>query len=115
MDQIDLQKQSQELEQTLYKQLELVKKDSDVYIKVAGVAMAAGLIGYGLVKLTSKPAPIKSKKKKKFKKKKNQKKKGYSIWGTIRERLFWLIMDFLKKRFLAYMATRMSTSGEKEK
>ncbi len=114
MDHIDLQKQSQELEQTLQKQLELVKKDSDVYIKVAGAALVAGIMGYGLVKLTGKSAPVKSRKKKKHKKKK-KKQKGYSFWGTIRERLFWLIMDFLKKRFLTYMATRMQESGEKSK
>ncbi len=110
MDQIDLQKQSQELEQTLNKQLELIKNDSDVYIKLAGAAVAAGLLGYGFVKLTRKPAPVKSKKKKKGKKKK---KKGTTLWGSLRERLFWVIMDILKKRFLAYMATKMHASEEK--
>ncbi|WP_114747845.1 hypothetical protein [Pleomorphovibrio marinus] len=113
MDQIELHKQSQELEQTLQKQMELLKKDSDVYLKVAGAALAAGILGYGFVKLTGKSAPEKPKKKKKKKKKKG--KKGFSIWGNIRERLFWVIMDFLKKRFLAYMSMKMQSGGEKEK
>lgn len=115
MDQVELQKQSQELEQTLHKQMELFKKDSDVYVKVAGVALAAGILGYGFMRITSKPVTVKSKKKKKKEKKKNKGKKGYSIWGNVKERLFWLLMDFLKKRFLAYMSMKMQSTGEKEK
>jgi hypothetical protein len=110
MDHIDLKKQSQELEQTLNKQLELLKNDSGIYVKVAGATLAAGLLGYGLVRLTRKPTPAKPKKKKKGKKKK---KKGNSLMGNIRQRLFWLLMDFLKQRFMSYMTTKMQPSNEK--
>lgn len=50
----ELEKRSEELEQTLAKQLDLFKKDSQDWLKV-GVAVAAGaLLTYGIVKATQK-------------------------------------------------------------
>jgi hypothetical protein len=50
----ELEKKSQELEQTLTKQLELLKKDSQDWLKVGGVVLLAGLVTYGVVKATKK-------------------------------------------------------------
>lgn len=99
----DLEKQSEELEQTLQKQLELVKKDSDVYLKIAGIALLSGLVTATAYRLTrSKPAE-----KGKNKKKKKSKKKGYSFWGNIRSRMFWLALDFGKQALIRKVQEKM--------
>lgn len=50
----ELEKKSEELEQTLNKQLDLLKKDSEDWLKV-GAAVAVGtVIAYGIVKATRK-------------------------------------------------------------
>lgn len=50
----ELEKKSEELEQTLTKQLELLKKDSEEWLKV-GAAVAVGvLLVYGIAKATRK-------------------------------------------------------------
>lgn len=50
----ELEKKSEELEQTLAKQLELLKKDSEGWIKLAAVVAVGALITYGIVKATKK-------------------------------------------------------------
>lgn len=50
----ELEKKSQELEQMLTKQLELLKKDSQDWLKLGGVVLLAGLVTYGVVKATKK-------------------------------------------------------------
>ncbi|MEX0882470.1 MAG: hypothetical protein WDZ72_03245, partial [Cyclobacteriaceae bacterium] len=64
-----LEKEYEELEQTLQKQLGLLKEDSQIYVKVGGIALLGGLISVGLIKL------FRSKKSKKPKKALNKKKK----------------------------------------
>lgn len=50
----ELEKKSEELEQTLTKQLELLKRDSEDWLKV-GAAVAVGvLLVYGIAKVTRK-------------------------------------------------------------
>ncbi|WP_332912950.1 hypothetical protein [Algoriphagus boritolerans] len=50
----ELEKKSEELEQTLTKQLELLKKDSEEWLKL-GAAVAVGvLLVYGIAKVTRK-------------------------------------------------------------
>lgn len=74
-----LKRQSEELEQTLQKQLELLKQDSQVYVKVGGIALLGGLLAVGATKLfskRSKPDDHKVKGKKK-------KKKGFSLFRNI--------------------------------
>ncbi|WP_194774964.1 hypothetical protein [Pararhodonellum marinum] len=50
MSEIDLKKQAEELEQTLKKQLELLKKDSENWLKFGGIILAGGLLSAGLVR-----------------------------------------------------------------
>jgi hypothetical protein len=58
----ELEKKSQELEQTLAKQLELLKKDSQDWLKVGGIVLVAGLVTYGVVKATKKKKENKTEK-----------------------------------------------------
>ena len=49
-----LEQQSEELEQTLAKQIELLKKESEDWIKVGAVVAAGALLTYAIVKSTRK-------------------------------------------------------------
>ncbi len=112
-------KQSEELEQTLQQQLELLKQDSKGYLKVGGMAILVGLAAVGAVKLffpgkqKIKPALDKiSKKKDKVKHK--VKKKKFSIFGNIKNRLFWMLMDYGKGQFME-MLIRKNQGGRGKK
>lgn len=50
----ELEKKSQELEQTLAKQLDLLKKDSEDWLKVGAAVAVGALLAYGIVKATRK-------------------------------------------------------------
>ena len=50
----ELEKKSEELEQTLAKQLGLLKKDSEDWLKVGAAVAVGALIAYGIVKATRK-------------------------------------------------------------
>lgn len=50
----ELEKKSEELEQTLAKQLELLKKDSEDWIKVGAAVTVGVLLVYGIAKATRK-------------------------------------------------------------
>lgn len=104
----DLERDSEELEQTLKKQLGLVKEDSDIYLKIAGIALVSGLATYSAYRLTrGKSSP------KKFKKK-SKKRKGYSFLANIRQRFFWMAMDYGKRLFIQKMGEKMQAASEKE-
>lgn len=49
-----LEQKSEELEQTLAKQLELLKKDSEEWLKVGAVVAVGALLTYGILKATKK-------------------------------------------------------------
>lgn len=50
----ELEKKSEELEQTLTKQLDLLKKDSQDWLKVGAAVAVGAVIAYGIVKATRK-------------------------------------------------------------
>ena len=50
----ELEKKSEELEQTLAKQLNVFKKGSEDWVKVGAVAAVSALVVYGVVQLTNK-------------------------------------------------------------
>lgn len=103
----DLLKQSKELEQTLEKQLEFLKQDSQVYLKVGGLALLGGVLAvYSIQQLKGKN------KKKSLKKKKSAKKKGYSFFGTLRSRLFWMLIDIGKARFMNNLMAKVDPGDE---
>ncbi|WP_162343403.1 hypothetical protein [Cyclobacterium salsum] len=103
-----LKRQSEELEQTLQKQLELLKQDSQVYVKVAGIALLGGLLAVGSVKLLSRSGK-RDEHKEKIKKKK---KRGYSFFRNIRNRLFWMAFDYGKARLIENFVANMGKEDE---
>ncbi len=105
----ELERQSEELEQTLQKQLELAKNDSGVYIKIAGIALLSGLATYSAYRLTSGRSSAK-----KLKYKSTQKKKGYSFFINIRQRFFWMAMDFGKRLLIQKLGEKMQAASEKK-
>lgn len=50
----ELEKKTEELEQTLAKQLELLKRDSEDWLKLGAVVVVGALVTYGIFKATSK-------------------------------------------------------------
>ena len=50
----ELEKKSEELEQTLAKQLNVFKKGSEDWVKVGAVVAVSALVVYGVVQLTNK-------------------------------------------------------------
>lgn len=49
-----LEKETEELEQTLAKQLEVLKKDSEEWLKVGAVVAVGALLAYGIIQATKK-------------------------------------------------------------
>lgn len=50
----ELEDKAEELEQTLSKQLDLLKKDSEQWVKIGAVALAGGLIAYAITSRRSR-------------------------------------------------------------
>lgn len=106
-----LEHKAEELEQTLAKQLQLLKKDSEEWLKVGAVVVVAGLVVYGIVK---------SSKKKKINKtelalealehqglltkdieEKLRKPARSSFWPSLSQRLLIVGLTLAKEKFLA--------------
>jgi hypothetical protein len=106
----ELEKKSEELEQTLAKQLELFKKDSEEWLKVGAVVLAAGLLTYGIVKATRKKKVNKTEKAlealeqqgllTKDIEDKLRKPAKSSFWPTLSQRLLILGLALAKEKFL---------------
>ncbi len=106
----ELKKKSEELEQTLAKQLELLKKDSEEWLKVGAVVLAAGLLTYGIVKVTRKKKVNKTEKAlealeqqgllTKDIEEKLRKPSRSSFWPTLSQRLLILGLALAKEKFL---------------
>lgn len=56
----ELERQTEELEQTLQKQLELLKKESEDWLKVGGAVLAGALLVLAVVKLKKKKSTRKT-------------------------------------------------------
>ncbi|NHE57037.1 hypothetical protein [Cyclobacterium plantarum] len=106
-----LKRQSEELEQTLQKQLELLKQDSRVYIKVGGIALLGGLLAVGTTRLFSGSG----KKTQAIKRSKGKQKKKFSILRNIRNRFFWMALDYGKSRLLEQLVAKASEENEQGK
>lgn len=106
----ELEKKSEELEQTLVKQLELLKKDSEEWLKVGAVVLVAGLLTYGIVKGTRKKKVNKTEKilevleqqgllTKEIEEKLRKPAKS-SFWPSVSQRLLILGLALAKEKFL---------------
>lgn len=123
----DLEKKSEELEQTLAKQLEVLKKESEDWLKVGGALAAGVLLTYGIVKLakgkkkkdTQKALEVLEKEgllNEDIKKRLTSKQKS-SIWPSIGQRLLILGLAVAKEKLFSdfFALQEKSQEGEKDK
>lgn len=118
----ELEKQSEELEQTLAKQLEILKRESEDWLKIAAVVGAGALLTYAIVKTTRKKKEEKTHKalevleregllNEDIKKRLTQGKKS-KFWPNLSERLLILGLALAKDKI--YSAIFSSPSSESE-
>ncbi|MBS4071575.1 MAG: hypothetical protein KGZ90_09630 [Algoriphagus sp.] len=104
----ELEKKSEELEQTLTKQLDLLKKDSQDWLKVGAAVAVGAVIAYGILKATRKKKVKNTEKALEVLEKegllndelKNRltKPKSSSFWPTVTQRLLILGLALAKDK-----------------
>ncbi len=111
----DLEKKSEELEQTLMKQLQLFKEDSKDWVKVGGLVLAGGLLTFAIVKATQKKRNRETERamevleregllSKNLEKKLTSSSKG-AFWPKLSERLLLVGLAFAKEKFFPNLFT----------
>ncbi len=116
-----LERKTEELQQTLAKQLELMKIDSREWIKIGGLVLAGGLVTYAIVKATRKKKDKDTERAlevleregvlTKEIEKKLTKSKDSSFFPGLSQRLLILGLAFAKEKFLPNL---FNTSAEDE-
>ncbi|HSJ66075.1 MAG TPA: hypothetical protein VK921_00265 [Anditalea sp.] len=128
MSELDLKKKAQELEQTLVKQLEVLKTDSQLWVKLGGTVLLSAIAAYSITR-----ALRGNKSKKLAKAIKELEKEGLiargsdqqmhyqpvaykkpSFWAPIGQRILMAAFDFGKARLITELANRFDkpfTSG----
>ncbi|MEP0712427.1 hypothetical protein [Algoriphagus sp.] len=122
----DLKKKEEELEQTLARQLELFKAESEDWLKIGGVVLAGGLIALAIVKTRKGRKNKKTEDAiavlereglltKEIEKKLTQESKS-SFWPSMGQRLLILGLAFAKEKFLPNLfATQTEDASREEK
>src|SRR5690554_7558892 len=116
MNEVDLKKRAEELEQTLQLQLAQLKKDSETWLKVAGAIMALALVVSAFTK---------SAKKKKYKRSQQltdaiqepahriqRKAKTSSFFPPIKKRLFMALLSLGQAKLMDELKRRQERSHE---
>lgn len=121
----ELEKKSEELEQTLAKQLELLKKESEDWLKVGAVVAVGALVAYGIVKATSKKKEKKTDKALEVLEKEGlldeeiktrlTKPKHSSFWPSLAQRLVILGLALAKDRIYSEIFAPSTEAKEGEK
>lgn len=128
MSELDLKKKAQELEQTLVKQLEVLKTDSQLWVKLGGTVLLSAVAAYSITR-----AVRGNKSKKLAKAIKELEKEGLiargsdqqmyyqpvayqkpSFWAPIGQRILMAAFDFGKAKLITELANRFDkpfTSG----
>ena len=118
----ELENKAEELEQTLAKQLELLKRDSEDWIKIGGIALAGGLIAMAILK-TKKRKKNKSTEKAlallekeglltdEIKERLKHKPKSSGFFPTLGQRLMVLGLAYAKEKYLPNL---FSTGSEED-
>ncbi|WP_339755979.1 hypothetical protein [Algoriphagus aquimarinus] len=112
----DLEKKEEELEQTLARQLELFKAESEDWLKIGGVVLAGGLIAFAIVKTRGKRKDRKTEEAlavlereglltKDIEKKLTERGSNSSFWPSMGQRLLILGLAFAKEKFLPNLFT----------
>lgn len=119
MNEIDIKKKAEELERTLQLQLAQLKKDSQLWVKVGGAALAIGLIATVVVKggkmKNKKSAKLKDATYEpihKIKKNKKRKAKTSSFFTPIRNRLFLALFSLGQARLMEELKKRKENFNE---
>lgn len=121
----ELEKKSEELEQTLAKQLEILKKESEDWLKVGAVVAVGALLAYGIVKATSKKKEKKTDKAlmvlekeglldKDIKNRLTQPKNS-SFWPNLTQRLLILGLALAKEKIFSEIFSPPTEVRESEK
>jgi hypothetical protein len=105
---LDLERQSEELEQTLKKQLDIAKTDSGLHVKIAGIAIVSALVTYSLFRLANKTSSAET-----GKIQAARKKKKYSFFSNLRKRLMWVALAYAKGLLIQRIGEKMKAAGEK--
>ena len=121
----ELEKKSEELEQTLAKQLDLLKKDSEDWLKVGAVVAVGALLAYGIVKATQKKKEKTTDKALEVLekegllnediKKRLTKSKGSSFWPNLTQRLIILGLALAKDKIFSEIFSSPTEVKESEK
>lgn len=120
----ELENQAEELEQTLQKQLDLLKKDSEDWVKVGGAVVACGLLAYAIVKLAKGKKTKKNLKAlevlereglltEELEKKITQPKKS-TFWPSLSQRLLILGLALAKEKYFKDLFTSPESDEEQK-
>jgi len=120
----ELENQAEELEQTLQKQLDLLKKDSEDWVKVGGAVVAGGLLAYAIVKLAKGKKTKKNLKAlevlereglltEELEKKITQPKKS-TFWPSLSQRLLILGLALAKEKYFKDLFTSPKSDEEQK-
>jgi len=119
-----LEKTSDELEQTLAKQLEMLKKESEEWLKVGAVVAVGVLLTYGIVKATRKKKVKTTDKALEVLekegllnediKKRLTKPKGSKFWPNLTQRLLILGLALAKEKLFVDMFASPAEVNERE-
>jgi hypothetical protein len=123
----ELEKKSEELEQTLSSQMALLKEDSQDWVKIGGLVLAGGIVAYAFLHKSNKNKKRETNQAlmvleregiltKDLKKKITSSDKG-TFWPSLRERLLLVGLAYAKEKFLPNLFTsgEDATSSKKRK
>jgi hypothetical protein len=120
----ELERQTEELEQTLQKQLELLKKESEDWVKVGGAVLAGALLVFAVVQLKKKKSSRKTDKVlevlqregllDKDLEKKITKSEKATFWPGIGQRLLIAGLALAKEKYLKDLFNEDQTETHKE-
>ena len=120
----ELKRKEQELEQTLARQMELIKAESGGWLKIGGVVLVGGLIALAVVKARKSKKDRKTEEAllvlereglltKDIEKKLTEGSKS-SFWPSMGQRLLILGLAFAKEKFLPNLFASHSEDDKKE-
>lgn len=120
----DLKRKEEELQQTFSRQLELVKAESEDWIKVGGLALAGGLIAFAIIRsrkkrknrATEKAMEVLAREgllSEEIEKRLTQESKS-SFWPSISQRLLILGLAFAKEKFLPNLFNQETEDAQVE-
>ncbi|MBS9525364.1 hypothetical protein KIH41_00480 [Litoribacter ruber] len=130
MSDIDLKRKAEELEQTLHKQFEVIKSDSQTWVKLGGTVLISGLVTFGIVRA------IQGRKSKKIEDAvKRLEQEGMlsrtpapedryyyhpapapksSFWAPVGQRIMMAAFEFVKAKVMADLAERIHKNDSKK-